>query len=451
MAGRIVLPDAADYDELRRPEIARFDDVRPAAVVRCATADDVTEAVTYARDTRRRIAVRAGGHSFAGWSTTDGVLVDVRPMSGVTVSSGRAVVGGGALLGDVYDALAAHGVTVPAGCGPTVGIAGLTLGGGLGILGRTYGLTCDRLRAATVVLADGRSVTCHDEHEADLFWALRGGGAPGVVTELVFATVPAPDVTAFQMRFPAGSAADVLDGWQRWAPQAEDAVAASVVFSTSSDVRRALAVTVFGTVLGSAAAGTAVLEDLTSRLGVAPVSGTRRHGSHRETKRWLATMDPHDGPEPANGFTYLRSEYFRRAVPAAALVQRLTDDRRPGESRELDFSPWAGAYNRTPEDATAFPHRDAQFLVKHSVTVSGGTDPTLATAWLDSSYAVTHPYGTGGAYPNFPEPGLSDSAYYGANTDRLHRIRAAYDPEGVFTAHRDRSRQFATDRVRPPG
>jgi FAD/FMN-containing dehydrogenase len=432
MAGRIVLPDAADYDDLRRPAIARFDDIRPAAIARCATPDDVADAVAYARETRLRIAVRAGGHSFAGWSSTDGVVIDVRPTSGVTVSGGRAVIGAGTCLGDVYDALSAHRVTIPAGCGPTVGIAGLTLGGGLGILGRTYGLTCDSLRAATVVLADGRRVDCDEGQEADLFWALRGGGAPGVVTQLVFATVPAPDSTAFRLAFPAGSAAEVLEAWQRSAPPAEDAVAASLVLSTSSEPHRAPAVTVFGAILGSEADGSAALEELTGSLGVTPTSDIRRLGTHRETKRWLATADPHDGPEPANGFTYLRSEYFRGTVPAAALVDRLTEDRRPGESRELDFSPWAGAYNRTAADATAFPHRDARFLLKHSVTVGGHTDPAAATAWLESSYAVTHPYGTGGVYPNFPEPGLSDTAYYGANTDRLHRVRAAYDPEGVF-------------------
>jgi FAD/FMN-containing dehydrogenase len=434
MAGRIVLPSAADYDDLRRPAIARFGGVRPAAIVRCSTPDDVAEAIAYGRDTHQRIAVRGGGHSFAGRSSTDGVLIDVRPMSGVTVSGGRAVIGAGTSLGDVYDALFVYGVTIPAGCGATVGVAGLTLGGGLGILGRTYGLTCDRLRAATVVLADGRRVECDEDHEPDLFWALRGGGAPCVVTELVFATVPAPGSTAFRMMFPAGSATDVLDAWQRSAPRAEDAVAASLVLSTSSDLTRAPAVAIFGAVLGSAVAGAAALEDLTGRIGVTPASDTRRHGTHNETKRWLAGLGPHDGPEPANGFTYLRSEYFRTTFPAAALTAHLTDDRRPGESRELDFSPWAGAYNRTAADATAFPHRDEQFLLKHSVTVGGDTDPTRAVGWLESSYARAHPYGTGGAYPNFPEPGLNDTAHYGANTDRLHKIRAAYDPDGLFAS-----------------
>src|SRR5918995_1611295 len=179
MAGIVVLPDSPDYESLRRPAIPRFADTRPAATIRCTTAPDVVEALAYARRAKQPVVVRSGGHSFAGASSTDGVVVDVSPMVGVALSQGRAVIGAGTRLGDVYDALAARGRTIPAGCGPTVGVSGLTLGGGLGILGRTYGLTCDSLRAATVVLADGRTVECSGVDNSDLLWALKGGGAPG--------------------------------------------------------------------------------------------------------------------------------------------------------------------------------------------------------------------------------------------------------------------------------
>jgi hypothetical protein len=116
-------------------------------------------------------------------------------------------------------------------------------------------------------------------------------------------------------------------------------------------------------------------------------------------------------------------------VPAAELIARLVADRRPGEERELDFSPWGGAYNRVPADATAFPHRDARFLLKQTATVAAGDQPG---GWLDESYALSHPFGTGGAYPNFPEPGLGDEAYYLGNTGRRQHIRASHDPAAVF-------------------
>jgi FAD/FMN-containing dehydrogenase len=395
--------------------LARFAGIRSAAMLPCATPADVAAALARARRERQAVAVRGGGHCFAGRSSTTGIVIDVSPMTGVRVDGDRAVIGAGTRLAEVYDRLAAHGRTIPAGCGPTVGIAGLTLGGGLGILGRRYGLTCDSLLTATVVTAGGEPVDADD----DLLWALRGGGAPGVVTALTFRTVPAPDSTAFRLTFPARAAADVLDAWQHTLPDLDDALAPSLVITAPPGPDLPPAVTVFG-----AAPDTAAVDDLIRRLGTRPGSDDRQHGTHRATKRWLAGDDAAD-----TRFAYLHSEYFGSVVPAAELIGRLTADRRPGEERELDFSPWGGAYNRVRPDATAFPHRDARFLLKQTATVAPGDRPGR---WLDESYALTRPHGTGGAYPNFPEPGLPAERYHLGNTERLRRIRTACDPEGMF-------------------
>jgi hypothetical protein len=291
-------------------------------------------------------------------------------------------------------------------------------------------LTCDSLVTATVVLADGRAVDADD----DLLWALRGGGAPGVVTSLTFRTVPAPDSTAFRLTYPAAAAIDVLDAWQHALPDLDDALAPSLVIKAPPDPVRPPSVTVFG-----AAPDAATVGDLIRRLGRSPEPDDRQHGTHRATKQWLAGDDSAD-----TRYGYLHSEYFRSLVPAAELLGRLTAERRPGEERELDFSPWGGAYNRVSPDATAFPHRDARFLLKQTATVEAHDKPGN---WLDESYALTHPYGTGGAYPNFPEPGLPDDAYYLGNTDRLRQIRAALDPAGVFTT---RSEKPVTGMRHPP-
>jgi FAD/FMN-containing dehydrogenase len=399
--------------------LSRFAAVRPFAVRRCAATDDIAEALSAARAAAQPVAVRSGGHCFAGRSTTTGVVIDVSPMSGVEVDGDRAVIGAGTRLAEVYARLAAHGRTIAAGCGPTVGISGLTLGGGLGILGRRYGLTCDQLLAATMVRADGRAVEADD----DLLWMLRGGGAPGVVTSLTFRTVPAPDSTAFRLTFPATSAADVLDAWQACLPDLDDAVAPSLVITApaaSGPGVPDLIVTVFG-----AAPGGAAVDDLIRRLGVRPVSDDRRHGTHLATKQWLSGGD--DTPDPR--WAYLHSEYFREPLPGRPLIERLLADRLPSEERELDFSPWGGGYNRIAADATAFPHRDARFLLKQTATVAPADRPG---PWLDESYALTHPYGTGGAYPNFPDPALPpDEPYYLTNTPRRARIRAHYDPAGL--------------------
>lgn len=421
--------------------LPRFAAVRPSAVRRCTAPEDVAQALTAARDAGRPVAIRSGGHCFAGRSTTTGVVIDVSPMSGVGVDGDRAVIGAGTRLAEVYAGLAAHGRTIAAGCGPTVGISGLTLGGGLGILGRRHGLTCDQLLAATMVRTDGRPVEADD----DLLWMLRGGGAPGVVTSLTFRTIPAPDATAFRLTFPAAAAPDVLAAWQAALPDLDDAVAPSLVITAPADpaaavagpntpgpasprpntpgavagpAGRGLVVAVFG-----AAPSSAAVDDLIRRLGVRPLSDDRRHGTHHETKQWLSAGD--DTPDPR--WAYLHSEFFRDPVPAASLIDRLLAGRDPAEERELDFTPWGGAYNRVAPDATAFPHRDARFLLKQTATVAPEQTPG---PWLDDSYA--HVHGTGGAYPNFPDPTLTtDEPYYLGNTARRARIRAAYDPEGI--------------------
>src|SRR5918993_2480202 len=210
IAGNVVLPGSSEHDSVRKPAIALFQDARPQAVVLCRTPTDVSETISFAIRYGLPTATRSGGHCFAGHSSTHGIVIDVSPMRSVSVSGGVATVGAGARLGEVYDALDEHGLTIPAGCGPDVGIAGLTLGGGVGILGRRHGLTSDNLLGAQVVLADGSIVECDEHRESDLFWALRGsgGGNFGVVTSLVFRTVPAPPATAFHLTWPHAYASE---------------------------------------------------------------------------------------------------------------------------------------------------------------------------------------------------------------------------------------------------
>ena len=158
IAGAVELPDAESYERASRPFNARFDQVRPLGIVRCAEPQDVVQTLAFVRRHGLEHASRSGGHSFAGGSSTGGLLIDVSPMRSVSVDGAVARIGAGASLGDVYEALHEYGLAIPAGTCPSVGIAGLTLGGGLGILGRKYGVTSDGLIGAEVVLADGRVV-----------------------------------------------------------------------------------------------------------------------------------------------------------------------------------------------------------------------------------------------------------------------------------------------------
>jgi FAD/FMN-containing dehydrogenase len=436
--GEALLPDSPDYERARKPPIVRFQDVRPEAIVLCRNPDDVVETIAVARLTGLETAIRSGGHCFAGRSSARGIVIDVSPMRSVSVDRGIATVGAGTTLGEVYDALNEHGRTIAAGCGPSVGIAGLVLGGGLGILGRRHGLTSDRLVGAEVVLADGRVVECDAQRDEDLFWALRGAGAGsfGVVTRLELRTLPSPTATSFHVAWPAADAAAVIDAWQDWAPESPDEIAASLLVVAPGDPALPPAVTVFGAMLGTAADAAELLGALVACSGATPASSALTQMSYPETKRYLSEHGPGDDLE---GALYSRSEFFRRPLPAAtiaALVDQLVRDRLPGQSRELDFTPWGGAYNRVREDATAFPHRSERFLLKHAVVVEPGGPAAerAARGWLARSWELVHPYGSGGVYPNFPDPDLDDPgrAYYGANYDRLVRVKASYDPAGFF-------------------
>jgi FAD/FMN-containing dehydrogenase len=436
IAGEVLLPGSPAYEAARKPAIARFHRLRPAAVVRCASPGDVAETLSLAGRAGLRVAARSGGHCFAGHSSTTGVVVDVSPMRSVSVSDGVATVGAGVRLGDLYDALDADDRTVAGGCGPAVGIAGLTLGGGLGILGRTHGLTCDQLLGAQVVLADGRVVDCDEHHDGELFWGLRGagGGNFGVVTRLLLGTVPAPAATSFHLVWPFPSAAAVFQAWQGWSPDGPDGLAASLLLTAAADADRPPVVNLFGAMLGTRSDTDGLLGELVARVGTDPASATLRHASWRETKRYLAEHGP--GEDRPDGHMHSKSEFFARPLPAdavAALVAHLAGDRVAGQSRELDITPWGGAYNRVRADATAFVHRDARFLLKHAVVVDPDASDArqeAARAWLSRSWALVHRWGTGGAYQNFPDPDLRDwaGAYYGANLERLRRVKARYDP-----------------------
>lgn len=359
----------------------------------------------------------------------------------------------GARLGAAYEVLQKHGVTIPAGTCPAVGVAGLTLGGGLGILGRKYGVTADRLMGAQIVLADGRILDCDESHHQDLFWALRGagGGNFGVVTSLVFQTVPVPEVTNFHLAWPFRGAVNVINAWQRWAPTGPDELAASLKVNATGEVDQPPSVDVYGALIGTESDAASLLDDLVVRSGSDPILSMSKQMTFEETRRFWAHLGAAEGMaaegQPTDGaqlpYLFAKSEFFGCPLPTEAieaLVQNLARGRVPGEPRELDCMPWGGAYNRVRPDATAFVHRRELFQIKHA----GIVDPKGLTAekaharrWVGRSWATVHPWGSGRVFQNFVDPDLAgwEEAYYGTNYSRLVRIKAHYDPTGFFRFH----------------
>jgi FAD/FMN-containing dehydrogenase len=427
----LLRPGTEGYEAARKPAIALFHDVRPAAVARCASAADVADAIAFAREAGLPVAVRSGGHCFAGRSSTAGVVIDVGPMDGGAVADGDATIGAGARLGAVYEALDAHGVTIPAGCGPDVGVSGLVLGGGLGLLGRVHGLTSDRLLAAEVVLAEGRTVTADADAHTDLFWALRGAGAGGfgVVTALRFATLPAPtEATRVHAVWPAAAAAALTVAWQEWAPDGPDELAVTLLLGDGG-------ATLTGAFIGPDAEARRLMAQLESAVGIEPYEMRLEPGTYHEVKRALAGMGGVDEALSA-GYAYSRSELFDRSLPPHAIDALVAHLRAApaGATCELDLTPMAGAYNRVAPAATAFAHRSARFLLKHTAVIAPDADAAPAREWLEGSFALVHPHGSGRVYPNFPEPELDgwERAYWAGNADRLGEVRARYDPDDVF-------------------
>jgi FAD/FMN-containing dehydrogenase len=447
IAGQVLLPGSAEYEDARKPAFAQYADIRPVAIVRCSTPEDVVETLARVRDAGLPLAARSGGHCLAGRSTIRGVVIDLSPLSSVEPQGAVTTIGTGATLGAIYARLEGEGRTIAAGSCPTVGIAGLTLGGGLGVLGRTYGLTSDQLLEAQVVLADGRVVDSDAERHDDLFWALRGAGAGrfGIVTRFVFRTVLAPELTCFRLAWPLTTANALLEAWQAWAPDAPDELAASLLLNTYSDADRPPVVTLFGASMATKSETVRLLDQLAVRAGAEPVSSSLEQLPTSAARQYLVDHTPgleqtSTDTEPPPPVVFNMSEFFREPLPHGAidaLVHHFAADSVPGQARELDLTPWGGAYNRVQPHATAFAHRNERFVLKHAVILdaaASNSDRDDARTWLSRSWGLTHQHGSGGVFPNFADPDLVTWAteYHRGNRDRLLQVKASYDPENVF-------------------
>jgi FAD/FMN-containing dehydrogenase len=428
--GPVLARGSAAYERARDVYNARFNATMPLAVVQPLDARDVQAVVRWASQTHVPIVARSGGHSYAGYSTTRGVVVDLSRMAGVQAGGGRASVGAGARLGRVYARLGARGVAIPAGSCPSVGVAGLVLGGGFGLASRAWGLTCDNLVAADVVTADGRLLTCDTRRHADLFWALRGGGGGnfGIATRFVFRTHPVRGGSYFVATFPWSAVEEVVDRFLRWAPAAPDALGPICRLAAGG---ASPSVQVFGQFLGEESKLKSVLEGLTAGLP-APRLSTGSASWLDLVRRWadcfgkaLEACTVAEPQEFAAG-----SDYVNRVPPGIGATLRRAVEERGSQSGAILLDAYGGAVNRVPPAATAFVHRRERSSVQYFA--SGET--AAARAWVRTTRAAMRPHVSGFAYQNYIDPGLADwkHAYYGANLPRLTAVKRTYDPRNLF-------------------
>ena len=420
----------------------RFDSILPQAVARVLDATDVQAAIGWAVAHGVQVRARSGGHSYAGYSTLErGVVLDLRLLNQISVDSraGTATVGAGAQLIDVYAGLAARGATIPAGSCPSVGVAGVTLGGGMGLAGRAFGLTTDQLVSAALVTAGGQLRTIDGRSDPDLLWALKGGGGGnfGVVTQFTFKlhTLPASAAYVFAS-FPWSAAGEALEAWLRWAPHADSRL--SSIFHLNAAPHQASA-SIAGQFIGPSAALGALLAPLRAVPGASIATGDQ--GYLGLQLRWAGCLGLSEaachtvgasagGTLPRENFD-AKSDYLSRPLPAAALsvLTRAIEARtgQPGSGAIL-FDSYGGAINTVAPSATAFVHRDMLCAIQY-LSYNG------ADAWLADTWSRMRPYVSGQAYQNYIDASLPNwqSAYYGANYPRLQELRRATDPHHFFS------------------
>ncbi|MBB5940122.1 FAD-binding oxidoreductase [Streptomyces zagrosensis] len=457
LRGGLIRPGDADYAVARQLYNTRFDAQRPAAIAYVSHTADITECLAFARRHGTPVAIRNGGHSYAGYSSgTDRLVIDVSRLKSVRTSGGSATIGAGAKLIDVYTGLGAHGVTIPAGSCPTVGISGLTLGGGHGVVSRAYGLTADSLTGATIITADGKTLQTSKSREADLFWALRGAGSGnfGVVTELQFRTHKAADGVSAYLTWPWAKAAAVLRAWQEWGPTQPDEIWSSIHFSAAPGRTPTLSVSAFS--LGTYGDLQNALDKLADKAGASAKSVSLRRRTYVDAMRGYAgcASTPTDqchlpGKTPGRHVTGVlrretygaRSDFFGRSLNQAGIralldqVERYGRKTSGGGAVSVALTALGGAVNRVAPLSTAFVHRRSRMLAQYTASWPASGAGAAQVSWLDSAHAAMRRYASGAAYQNYADASLKDwrKAYYGDAADRLTKLKKRYDPRRLFS------------------
>jgi FAD/FMN-containing dehydrogenase len=410
-------------------------DRRPAVIVRCWTREDVIGAVALARENGLELAVRGGGHNAAGLAVCDGgVVVDLTEMRAVRVDAARRVarVQGGATWRDFDAASQAHGLATTGGVISTTGVGGLTLGGGIGWLMRSYGLACDNVISAEVVTADGRVLTASETEHPDLYWAIRGGGGNfGVVTEFEFRLHPVSQVLGGMLVHPAERARDVLKLFRDVTSSAPDELTTVCGMLTSPEGVRICAV--IACYNGPVADGERVLRPL--REFGPPVADMIAPIPYVQQQRLL------DDGFPSGLQVYWRGEFLRALSDDGidALVDRFSAVTSPLSAMIVEHM--GGAVARVPVDATAFSNRAAPYNL---AIVGRWVDPAereTHTAWTRGTSDAVRPFTAGGVYVNYI--GLEEGAervrhaYGAAKYDKLAAVKKAYDPTNLFRGNQN--------------
>ena len=435
--GNVLVPNDTGYDEARKIWNAMIDR-RPALIAQCVQADDVPPVIQFARKNRLELAIRGAGHNIAGNSICDGgVTIDFSKMKRVRVDAGkrRAYVEAGATLADFDEAVQAHGLATPVGINSTTGIAGLTLGGGFGWLTRKYGITIDNLVSVDMVTADGKKLRASENDNADLFWAIRGGGGNfGVVTQFEFQLFPVgPEIIAGLIVFPFSQAKQILTQYRQFANSAPEEFNVWAVLRKAPPLpflpenihgKEVVVLPIFH--CGAAAEAEKLIAPLRA-FG----NAVGEHIGPQPYVQWQKAFDPLLTPGARN---YWKSHNFTELADGALNSIIEYAGKLPSPQCEIFIGLIAGAPNRVAPNAMAYGHRDAKFVLNVHGRWDEAKDDQRCIAWAREFFKASKPYASAGAYVNFmtEEEGDRIAAAYGANYNRLVEIKRRYDPENVF-------------------
>jgi FAD/FMN-containing dehydrogenase len=425
--GAVLCPGEAGYETARRVWNAMIDK-HPALLVRCSGVADVMAAVRFAREHELLVAVRGGGHNFAGYATCDGgIVIDLSPMQGIHVDLQRrtARAQGGVTWGAFDHETQAFGLATTGGTDPTTGIAGLTLGGGLGWLHGKYGLTCDNLLSADLVTAEGQLLTTSATEHPDLFWGLRGGsGNFGIVTAFEYQLHPVGPLLGGMVLHPFAEAAEVLRFYRDFTTEAPDELTAAAGVLTGQDGHLMVGIVV--SYCGPLEEGERLLKPLQT-FGP-PAHDAIRPMSYHEVQQLLYVFE-------ANVQSYLKAGFLRELSAEAIDTLVAQSAAKTSPMSAVALLPVSGAAARVAPDATAFVHRQHHY---HLFLISQWREPAESERhirWTREFWAAMRPFATAGVYVNELSHDEGEDrvrAAYGANYDRLVQLKNRYDPTNVF-------------------
>lgn len=443
LRGEIIEPHDPRYDEARALYNGMIDK-RPRMLVRCVDTADVSAAVDFGRETGLLIAVRGGGHNGPGLGSCDeGIVIDLGSMKGVRVDPAARTVraGPGCTQGDVDHATHAYGLAVPAGIVSSTGIAGLTLGGGHGYLTRRYGLTIDNLLEADVVLADGSITKANAEENADLFWALRGGGGNfGVVTSFLFQAHPIHTVYGGPIFWDVEHGRQIMTWYREFLPDAPQELCCFLGLKMVPEAegfpreiwgRRVCAL--ISCYDGPEADGVAALKRVREELPAPILDGMQE-------MPFPALQAMFDPLLPKGLHWYWKGDYVRELTEEAIEVHLEHSAKQPPGLSLMHLYPIDGAVHHVAPDATAWSCRDATWSMVIAGIGSQAEKAGAVSRWARDYWEAVHPFNPGGAYVNFMMADEGDArvqATYGPNHGRLRSIKAKYDPDNLFRVNQN--------------